>query len=404
MEPPPRPVGGGFATRAVHAGRVPEVAQRPVSPPIHPSATWAVERSSDLGDLLTDRLDGYVYGRYDNPTNSALHAQFAALHGAPAAWSLASGTAAIHAALGALRGNGRVLASRHLYGGTHALLERLRQRAAWPVDTVDLTDPDALAGVLTDEHTVVHVETIGNPTLALVDLERVAATCRERGTALVVDNTFASPYLCRPLELGATLVVESATKYLGGHGDVVAGVVAGPRELVAAVREAAYEEGASLGPFEAWLVSRGIHTLELRVSRACASASVLAHDLTSDPRVHAVRYPGLPSHPQHGLACRLFGDRGFGATIALDLDDRGRAERFADACEVFAPAASLGATHSLVLHPASTSHRQLDDAALAAAGIGPGVVRLSVGVEDLPDLRADVARALEVAHAEEVSP
>lgn len=395
MEPRVPPVEGGFATRAVTAGLAvpPPTEQRPLAPPIWPAAAWSVDASADLGALLTDERDGYVYGRYDNPTNTALHAVVASLHGAEAAWSTASGTAAIHATLATLSRGGAVLAGGPLYGGTHAQLERMRRDAGWEVDHVpsgevaDRLDPA--------RHRVVHVETIANPTTTVADLGAIAAACRAVDVPLVVDNTFASPYLCRPLELGATVVVESATKYLSGHGDVVAGVVAGSREVVARVREHTYELGASLGPFEAWLVARGIQTLPLRMRASGDNAVAIAEALAEDGR--EVRYPGLDGHPDHRLASRQFGGRGYGGIVALDLGDRDRAEAFADACTVLARATSLGATRTLVLHPASTSHRQLSREALDAAGVGPGTVRISAGIEDATDLVADVRRALAVA-------
>lgn len=394
MEPRQEPPSGGFTTRAVHAGVAPRPEQAPSSPPIHPSSTWGVERSEDLAALLNDELDGYVYGRYDNPTNSALHAQVASLHGTEAAWSLASGTAAVLATLEVLRGSGRILSAERLYGGTYALLRRYARRRGWQVDRADLSDPAAVDGHATDEHTVVHVETIANPTTQVADLREIADRCAGRGLALVVDNTFASPWLCRPAALGATAVVESATKYLGGHNDVVAGVVAASRDVVTAVREQTYETGSSLGPFEAWVVSRGIQTLPLRMQRLCANASTVAARLASDERVVDVHHPSLDTHPQHDLAGRMFEGRGYGGIVAVDLGDRERAAAFADACELFLRAASLGGTRSLVMHPASTSHRQLDDEALRAAGIGPGLVRLSVGIEDVEDIVADLEGVL----------
>lgn len=394
MEPRQEPPTGGFATRAVHAGVAPPPEQAPSSPPIHPSSTWGVERSEDLAVLLNDELDGYVYGRYDNPTNSALHTQVASLHGTEAAWSLASGTAAVLGTLEVLRGSGRILSAERLYGGTYALLRRYARRMGWQVDTVDLSDAVAVDRHATDEHTVVHVETIANPTTQVADVRGIASRCADRGLALVVDNTFASPWLCRPAELGATAVVESATKYLGGHNDVVAGVVAASRDVVTAVREHTYETGSSLGPFEAWVVSRGIQTLSLRMERVCANASTVARRLASDARTVDVHHPSLDAHPQHDLAGELFGGRGYGGIVAVDLGDRERAAGFADACELFLRAVSLGGTRSLVMHPASTSHRQLDDDALRAAGIGPGLVRLSAGIEDEDDLLADLDHAL----------
>lgn len=398
MEPSlPRPQGG-FSTRAViGATQLPTVDEHPTSAPIWLTSTWAADRSDDLGELLTDQRDGYVYGRYDNPTATTLHGVVASLHEAPAAWSLASGTAALHATLEVLRGEGRVLATSRVYGGTWALLRRLERDAGWGIDHAPLATVDDLDAALTDAHTVVHVETVANPSTVVTDLPAVAARCRERGVALVVDNTFASPYLCRPFAYGATAVVESATKFLGGHGDVVAGVVAGERSLIEAVRIHTYELGASLGAFEAWLVLRGIQTLALRVSAASRNAAACADALAADGDVEVVRYPGLPDHPQHALAQRLFDGRGAGAQLSFDLSSRAAATAFADACQVFARASSLGGTHSLVLHPASTSHRQLDADALTAAGLGVGTVRLSVGIEDEQDLLVDLQRGLDAA-------
>lgn len=395
MEPRPPAPDGRFATRAVHASlAVPDVRQQPLSPAIWPSTTWAVDDSAELGELLEDRAEGYVYGRYDNPTATTLHVGVASLHRAPAAWSHASGTAAILAVLDVTRGDGRIVATDRLYGGTLALLRRMAADAGWKVSHDDLSDVAALAATLPDDTTVVYAETIANPSTAVADLEGLAALCRDRGIALVVDNTFASPYLCRPVELGATAVVESATKFLGGHADVVAGVVAGSEDVVEACRRTAYELGGSLGPLEAWLVLRGMQTLHLRVREASRNAAAVAAALDRSGPVDAVAYPGLSHHPDHDRATRLFGGRGHGALLSFDLGTRDRARAFADACRVFARAASLGGTHSLVLHPASTSHRQLTDDELRAAGVGPGTVRLSVGIEDAHDLVDDVETAL----------
>lgn len=396
LEPTPSRPSGGLATRAVHGATVPPLDQQPISVPIHPSATWSTERSAEVADLLADTTPGYVYGRYDNPTNTALHAVIASLHDAPAAWAAASGTAALHATLTALRGGGRILASDRLYGGTVALLQRLAADAGWGVDIVPLLTADHLASALTDQHTVVHVETVANPSTAIADLPALAETCRERGVALVVDNTFASPVSCRPLTFGATAVVESATKSLGGHGDVVAGVVAGDASLIAAVREHVIELGGSLGPFEAWLVARGVQTLALRVRQSNVNATAVAEVLASADVVTAVHHPSRHDHPQHTLVESVLGGLP-GSTFAFDLPTRAAAEVFADACEVLLRAVSLGGTHSLVLHPGSTTHRQLDDDALRAAGMGPGTVRLSIGIEDEADLVDDVRRALAAA-------
>ena len=399
MEPRPQPVDGRFDTRAVlGAMGIAPPEQAPLAPAIWPAAAWSTEEGAELGELLQDRQDGYVYGRYDNPTNTALHAAVATLHEAEAAWALASGTAAIHAVLSVLgAANGTILASTRLYGGTHALLERMRDRAGWKVEYVDVTDLDAVRSALHDDHALVYAETMANPTTALTDVGGLAEVCRDAGVPLAVDNTFASPWLTRPLALGATVVVESATKYLAGHGDVVGGVVAGTLGDVRLLRHHAYELGATLGPFEAWLVARGIQTLPLRMARSCDNAARIAAAVVEESDQVVVRHPSLEDHPQHALALRQFGGRGFGAVVCLEFPSREVAEAFADACRVLTRATSLGATRSLVLHPASTSHRQLSRQELAAAGVGEGTVRISAGIEDPADLVADVRRALSVA-------
>ncbi|MBW3619621.1 MAG: aminotransferase class I/II-fold pyridoxal phosphate-dependent enzyme [Actinobacteria bacterium] len=400
MEPRLPAPQGAFATRAVRASlTVPDVRQRPLSPAIWPTTTWAVDDADELGDLLEDRRDGYVYGRYDNPTATTLHTAIASLHGAPAAWSHASGTAAIHALLEATRAGGRIVATDRIYGGTLTLLRRLARDAGWAVTHLDLSDVGRLAAELPEDTTVLYAETIANPSTSVLDLAALAALCRERGIAFLVDNTFASPYLCRPLELGATAVVESATKYLGGHADLVAGVVAGPEDVVGDARRATYEFGGSLGPFEAWLLVRGIQTLHLRVREASRNAAAVADLLAGADGISAVRYPGLPDHPDHRLAAEQFGGRGFGGMLSFDAGSRERARAFAAACRIFQRAVSLGGTHSLVLHPGSTSHRQLTDDELRAGGVAPGTVRLSVGIEDPDDLCEDVANALSAMQA-----
>ncbi len=411
MEPTPPRTDGAFATRAVHAPTAADpLTQRAVSPSIHPATAWTADRNAELAEILADDRPGYAYGRLDNPTNTLLHGTIASLHDTEAAWSLATGTAAIHAALGALRGDGRILATSRLYGGTIALLRRLEREAGWPIDFVDLTVPGAAAAAVTDAHTVVYAETIANPTTAVTDLAEVAAAARSVGATSIVDNTFASPAVCQPAGLGVDVVVESATKFLGGHGDVLAGVVAGPADALARIREFTFEYGGALGPFEAWLVLRGIQTLAIRLREQCRNAAAVAAHLAdrigSSPVV-AVHHPSLADHPQHALAARQFrtgpsssgrpGEGQFGAMLAVDLGSREAAEAFADAVEVFLRVTSLGAVHSLLLHPASTSHRQLDDRQLAEAGITAGTIRLSVGIEDLGDLLADLDRALAAA-------
>jgi cystathionine gamma-synthase/O-acetylhomoserine (thiol)-lyase len=250
-----------------------------------------------------------------------------------------------------------------------------------------------------EDTALVWTETIANPTTAVTDLQAVAAVCADAGVPLAVDNTFASPMVCRPLQWGASLVVHSATKYLGGHSDVTGGVVAGDVELVAAVRRTRIDLGGSLAPDDAFLLHRGLATLPVRMARHCASALAVAEALADDPRIEAIDYPGLPGHPQHGLAGKLFeaGPEGtrYGAIVTITpRGGRQAGMALCDRLRLARVATSLGGVHTLVSHVASTTHRQLDDAGLAAAGIRPGAVRVSIGLEDPDDLIADIRAAL----------
>ena len=385
----------GFATRAVHG--VPDqvdVAPDPVVEPIQQSVSFAFESADEFADVTNRRRTGYSYGRLENPTQEALARVVADLEGAEAGLALASGMAALHAAvLAQLRAGDHVVAARALYGSTVALLRRVLPRYGIRADSCDCTDPAALKRALLPETRVVLCETIANPTLVLADLEELAGLCHAAGARLVVDNTFASPYLCNPLSKGADLVMHSATKYLGGHGDVIAGVLAGNKSLIDEVRALTVDVGGICSPFGAWLCLRGIRTLAVRMERHCQSALYIAQRLQGDARVERVSYPGLDSFPQRELARRQL--RLGGGMVAFEL--RGGLEagrRFMDRLKLVRRAGSLGAVHSLLLHPASTSHRQLSPDELRAAGIPAGFVRLSIGLEDAEDLMADIDQAL----------
>jgi cystathionine beta-lyase/cystathionine gamma-synthase len=389
----------GFTTRAIRAAsRAPRVDQRPTSVPIYQVATFSSADADELGAVTTGATEGYVYARLGNPTVDALADALAELHGAEAGFAAATGMAAIHLAVGSLAGAGdRIVATRMLYGTTRALFATVLARFGVETVFVDTADVSAVAEALAAAPTrVLYLETISNPTIAVADLEALAALGHRHGAAVVVDNTFASPALCRPLSLGADLVVESATKYLSGHSDVLAGVVAGSRDRVAAVRALHVETGATLAPFSAFLVLRGIPTLALRMARHAATAARLAEWLETAPGVVRVLYPMLPSHPDHAVASRLLPSGG--GMLAVELAGGAPAARsFVDALRIPERTASLGSIHSIVVHPPSTTHRQLNEAELAAAGIVPGLVRVSVGLEDADDLLADVAQALEAA-------
>ena len=396
-EPTPR----GFATRAIRAAaRQPALEQRPTAVPIYQSATFTTADADELGSVLLDERPGYAYSRIDNPTVHALADAVAELEGAEAGYAFATGMAAIHATLVSLLGAGdRIVATQAVYGSTRALLAGLLTRLGVATTWVDIADHDAVERALAAAPArVLYAETISNPTIVVADHAALAAIARRRGATYVVDNTFASPWICRPLELGADLVVESATKYLGGHSDVLAGVVSGDTARIEAIRAVGVDTGGSLAPLSAFLVLRGLTTLALRMERHSATASALAGWLARQDGVTRVHHASLPEHPQHDLASRQL--RAAGGMLAFELDGGRVAGRaFIDALRFTERTASLGSVHTIVAHPSSTTHRQLDDVALATAGIGPGLLRASTGLEDLEDLTADFGRGLEAARA-----
>src|SRR6266446_4522735 len=364
----------GFSTRAIRAAhRVPPVDQRPTSVPIYQTVTFSSEDAAELGAVLTGAVPGFAYSRVDNPTVAALAAAVAELEGAESGFALATGMAAIHAAILSLVSTGdRIVATRAAYGTTRAQFSGVLSRLGVSTEFVDVTDLAAVEAALSAAPTrVLYAETIANPTIVVADHTALAELAHRHGALYVVDNTFASPYLCRPVELGADLVAESATKYLAGHSDVMAGVVCGATSLVHRVRDFEVDTGASLDPHAAFLAMRGLSTLALRMERHSATAAALAAWLEAQPGVRRVWYPALPSHPQHETATRQL-TRG-GGMLAFELDG-GRAAGAAviDTLTIPVRTASLGSVFTIVSHPPSTTHRQLDDVALAAAGITPG--------------------------------
>ncbi|MFL5777519.1 MAG: trans-sulfuration enzyme family protein [Chloroflexota bacterium] len=394
------PVARGFSTRAIQAAsRAPRVDQRPTNVPIYQTVTFAAADVDELDAVATDRQRGYAYSRLDNPTIVALGDAIAELEGAEAGYVVSSGMAAVHAALVSLLESGdRVVSTRAVYGSTRSLLNNVLGPFGVTTEYVDATDLDAVERALTVPTRVLYTETISNPNIVVVDHAALADLAHRHGATYVVDNTFASPYLCRPIELGADLVIESATKYLGGHSDVLAGSIAGSRGRIDAVRAVQIDTGASLAPLAAFLVLRGIDTLAVRLDRHASTSLTLAAWLEGQEGVERVFHPDLPSHPQADVARRQL--RSGGGMFAFELAGGRRAGRaFIDALRIAELTASLGSVHTMVVHPPSTTHRQLDDAGLAEAGIGPGLLRCSIGLEDVEDLQADFAHALEVARA-----
>jgi cystathionine gamma-synthase/methionine-gamma-lyase len=389
-----------FATRAVHAGeRAPRPDYTPVVAPIHPTVGYLYDSMDDLDAIFATTREGYVYPRYGSPTLAAFEAAIAELEGGEAAHAFASGMAAIHAALLAagVRAGTCVVAALDLYGATYTLLGRLFAQLGVSGRFVDVTDLAAAEAALAETHpAALLVETISNPLLKVADLPALGDLARRYGAGLLVDNTFASPYLCNPLAMGADFVIHSATKYIGGHGDVMAGVVV----TSAANRRTLYElnklVGGVLGPFEAWLAMRGLKTLPLRLRQQCANAASIAQRLSGHPRIARVNYPGLPAHPQHELAGRLFAGRGFGGVLSFEITGAGQAAvfRFMEALELCLPGTTLGDIYTLVLHPATSSHRSLSAEERRRVGIADGLVRLSAGIEEAADIIADLEQAL----------
>jgi methionine-gamma-lyase len=389
----------GFATRAIRAAhRLPVVDQAPTSVPIYQTVTFAAEDAAELGAIATREIPGYAYGRLDNPTVVAFAAAVAELQGAEAGFAFASGMGAIHAALGTLLSAGdRVVATQASYGTTRHQLSGVFARLGITTTFVDVTDLAAVEAALAAAPTrVLYAETIANPTIVVADHVALADLAHRYGASYVVDNTFASPYLCRPIELGADLVAESATKYLAGHSDVMAGVVCGSMSLIHRVRDFQVDTGASLDPHAAFLAMRGLSTLALRMERHSVTGAALASWLEQQPGVRRVWYAGLPTHPQFEVASRQLPSGG--GMLAFELDGgRAAGEAFINRLTIPERTASLGSVFTIVSHPPSTTHRQLDDAELVATGITPGLLRCSVGLEDLDDLVADFSRALEAA-------
>ncbi|WP_261164414.1 cystathionine gamma-synthase [Microbacterium sp. Marseille-Q6965] len=374
-----------FDTEAVHAGQHADAMTGAVIPPVHLSSTYVQD---GIGGLR----DGYEYGRSGNPTRTALQRQLAALEGGRHGLSFASGLAAEDALLRALLQPGdAVLLGDDVYGGTYRLLTRILGPWGVRVTVADLGDAEAVAEALRREGPrVVWLETPSNPLLRIVDIAALAGLAHEHGATVVVDNTFASPALQRPLTLGADVVVHSTTKYLGGHSDVVGGaVVLDDDALAERVGFLQFGAGAVSGPLDAWLTTRGIKTLGLRMERHSANARRIADFLHEHDRVARVFYPGLPTHPGHEIAARQMS--GFGGMVSLALEDAAAARRFAEGTRLFQLAESLGGVESLVNYPDAMTHASVRGTALA---VPPEVVRLSVGIEDVDDLLQDLDDAL----------
>ena len=377
-----------FATRCIHAGQEPDPTTGAVMMPIYATSTY-VQQSPGVNK-------GYDYARTKNPTRMAFERCIADLEGGRAAFAFASGLAAISTSLECLDQGSHVISVDDLYGGSRRLFERVRKRSMGiEVSYLDLSDPDAIEAEIRPNTRLVWVETPTNPLLKLVDLERVAAIAKKRGIWAAADNTFASPYVQRPLEHGFDLVVHSTTKYLNGHSDMVGGVavVADNAELGERLKFLQNAVGAIQGPFDSFLALRGLKTLALRMERHCTSGLKIAAWLERHPKVRRVFYPGLASHPQHALAKKQM--HAFGGMISAELEGTlDDARRFLERCQLFALAESLGGVESLIEHPALMTHGSVPVDVRATLGISDTLVRLSVGIEDSDDLIADLDAAL----------
>jgi cystathionine beta-lyase/cystathionine gamma-synthase len=390
-----------FTTRAILAStRSREVHQIPSAVPIYQAAAFSSATAAELGDVLTGATPGYAYSRIDNPTTAALAEAVAELEGAEAGLAFATGMAAIHAAIvSVVRAGQTIVVTQAVYGTTRDLLVRVLAGLGVTTEFVDPTDFAAVDAVMVRTGSpLLYVETVSNPTIIVSDISALAGIAHRHGALLLVDNTFASPYACRPIERGADLVMHSATKYLSGHADVLAGVVVGSRERVDALRPILVDVGAALAPLAAFLVLRGLPTLALRMERHSETALELAAWLQGQVQIERVHYPGLPNDPGHEVASRQLDV--FGGMFAFELaGGREAGQAFLDAMRVSERTASLGAFRTITSHPASTTHRQLDAAALRASGIAPGLLRCSVGLEDAEDLREDFELGLAAAAA-----
>ncbi len=385
-----RPNRPRFATRAVHGGQRPDPTTGAVMTPIFASSTFAMAEPG-----APDR--GYIYSRVANPTRGPYEACIAALEGGIAGYAFASGLAAAATLLELLDQGSHVVAMDDLYGGVHRLFRELRPRTAGlEVTFADLSRDGAVEAAVRDDTRMIWIETPTNPQLKLVDIAAVTAVARARGILVVVDNTFASPYLQRPVELGADLVLHSATKYLNGHSDVIGGVVVVGRDeaLAERVHHLQYALGAVPSPFDSFLVLRGVKTLHLRMARHCENAARIAAWLAAHPAIEAVNYPGLADHPQHALAARQMA--GFGGMVTFrPKGGVEAAHRIAARSALFTLAVSLGGVESLIEIPAVMTHKTVAPEVRARIGVADDLVRLSVGIEDGDDLIADLAQALD---------
>jgi len=375
----------GFSTDCIHAGNTPDPATGAVAVPIYQTSTYVQEA---LG-----KHKGYEYARTQNPTRRALEENVAKLEGGAGAHAFASGMAAITAVSTLVKAGEHVVCSNMTYGGTFRYFTKIQARQGVSFTFVDTADADAVRKAMRPNTRLLHLESPTNPTMALCDIALLSAMAHERGAVAVVDNTFASPYLQRPLTLGADIVVHSTTKFLNGHSDSVGGIaIASEPEHVEWLGFVQNSSGAILSPFDSWLVLRGIKTLGVRMERHEENGRAVAQFLDAHPKVKKTNYPGLPDHPQHELAKRQM--KGFGAMISFDVGSFEAASRFLSRVRLCSLAESLGGVETLISHPATMTHASIPEEERLCLGVTPGLVRISVGIEDVEDIVADLDQAL----------
>ena len=375
-----------FSTICIHAGQTPDPSTGAIITPIYQTSTY-------VQDALGVHT-GYEYARTQNPTRAALEANVAAIENGKAGFAFASGMAAEGAIMTLLQSGDHVVVTDNTYGGTYRLFERVLRKYQLDFSYVDTSQPDQIRNAIQPNTKMLFLETPTNPVLRITDIAVASQIAHERGVFVVVDNTFASPFVQRPLDFGADIVVHSTTKFLNGHSDSVGGIVVAVRdEHIEWLKFVQNAEGAILGPMDAWLVLRGTKTLPIRMERHNANAEVLAEYLASHPKVKRVHYPGLASHPQHALATRQM--RGFGGLISFELGTFRRAETLLNSVRLMALAESLGGVETLISHPATMTHASVPAERRAAIGVTDDLVRVSVGIEDIDDLKEDLAQALD---------
>lgn len=385
----------GFNTQAVHSEQSPDEKTGAVSQPIVPAVAYSFDNAAAAAAVVNGETEGRYYGRYGNPTSRTLEKKVAVLEGAEDALAVSSGMAAISIALMANLCSGEhVVVTKDVYGGTHKFLSTIASRYGIQYDYVDCTDPASIEKAIKENTRAVYIETPSNPSLTLIDIEAVAEITKRHNIVLIVDNTFMTPYLQKPLALGADIIVHSATKYLNGHGDVIAGVICGKKKDMDYMRKNIMGDlGQNLSAWEAFLVLRGIKTLGVRMEKHCNNAQSAAEFLESHPLVDRVYYPGLETHPQHALAKKQM--KGMGGIVSFEVKGGVQAGKdFINALKIAMISFSLGDPETLVQHPASMTHSSIPEDKLADFGIAKGLIRLSVGLEDVKDIISDLNQAL----------